>query len=497
MPDEPRLVKADGSLSAKLIMIGEAPGYWEDKFGKPFVGPSFTQCLDPWWTSVGLARKDFWIDNVFPYKPARNNIHAVPKSVMLQWADNLHDRIAELKDPWLIVPTGNTSLMALTGKKEISKHRGSIYEYIDRKGRKIKCIPTYHPAYTFRRPVMAKECIADWKRIAEEVKFRELRLPVREYYIAQTVDDLDWFDNELNGFNADIVAIDAEWAPDKLLCCGFSFESDRSFTVPTTIEWWKTKHKLNIAINFIKCWCESTIPKVLQHGHSDAYVLKRLHNIDIHAYEWDLLAMHHCLDANRPHTLEYMASIDTRQQYWKDEAKDPESIAKYATNFEALLTYNGMDCCVTRELFDVYYGRLDEAGKLETVQELYMSQLPALIRMMLQGIPVDEQMRKRRRSTHQLDIIELQDAMSQMVGEKVFAKKSLRGSVLQRYFYETLNLPKQYRVRKKKGGEHAKTITIDEVAVRRLMLRFPKKLQAFGDLLLKHRRAYQLMTFYG
>jgi len=189
--------------------------------------------------------------------------------------------------------------------------------------------------------------------------------------------------------------------------------------------------------------------------------------------------------------------LPNRQQYWKDEAKDPESIAKYANNFEALLTYNGMDCCVTRELFDVYYNRLEEAGKLETVQELYMSQLPALIRMMLQGIPVDEQMRKRRRSRHQLEVIELQDGMSQMVGEKVFAVKSLRGSVLQRYFYETLGLPKQYRVRKKKGGERERTITIDEVAVRRLMLRYPKKLQQFGDLLLKHRRAYQLMTFYG
>jgi len=192
-----------------------------------------------------------------------------------------------------------------------------------------------------------------------------------------------------------------------------------------------------------------------------------------------------------------MASIDTRQQYWKDEAKDTESIAKYANNFEALLTYNGMDCCVTRELFDVYYEQLRVADKLETVQELYMSQLPALIRMMLQGIPVDEKMRKRRRSHHQLEVIELQDKMSQMVGEKVFAVKSLRGSVLQRYFYETLALPKQYRVRKKKGGEHAKTVTIDEVAVRRLALRYPKKVGKFSELLLKHRRQYQLMTFYG
>jgi len=227
-------------------------------------------------------------------------------------------------------------------------------------------------------------------------------------------------------------------------------------------------------------------------------VLKRLHNIDINSYEWDLLAMHHCLDANRPHDLAYMASIDTRQQYWKEEAKDPESIAKYASNFAALLTYNGMDCCVTRELFDIYYGQLQSAGKLELCQELYMSQLPALIRMMLCGIPVDEQMRKRKRSSQQVEVIELQDAMTKIVGENVFAKKSLRGSVLQRYFYDTLGLPKQYRMRHKKGvAEKVRTITIDEVAVRRLMLRFPKKLQAFGDLLLKHRRQYQLMTFYG
>jgi len=495
MSEELKFVPDDGKKTERIIVCGEAPGYYEAKFGKPFVGPS-GQLLDKWMTDVGLSRKDAYWTNVFPYQPPRNNIHAIPKSVMLQWADNLHDRIAELKDPWLIVPTGNTSLMALTGKKEISKHRGSIYEYVDRKGRHIKCIPTFHPAYTFRRPVMAKECIADWKRIAEEVKFRELRLPVREYYIAQTLDDFKWFHDTMQN-NGGFMAIDAEWTPDKLLCCGFSVNKNFSFTIPTTIEWWKTKEKLAKAIDAIKRWCENSIPKVLQHGHSDAYVLKRLHDININAYEWDLLAMHHCLDANRPHTLEYMASIDTRQQYWKDEAKDPESIAKYATNYEALLTYNGMDCCVTQELFDVYYQQLMDSGKLETVKELYMSQLPALIRLMLQGIPVDERMRIRRRMRHQLEVIELQDQMGEIVGEKVFATKSLRGSVLQRYFYETLALPKQYRVRKKKGGEHTKTITIDEVAVRRLMLRFPKKLQAFGDLLLKHRRQYQLMTFYG
>ena len=44
--------------------------------------------------------------------------------------------------------------------------------------------------------------------------------------------------------------------------------------------------------------------------------------------------------------------MDTREPYWKDEAKDPDEARKYTSDMAAFYTYNGKDCCVTKELID-------------------------------------------------------------------------------------------------------------------------------------------------
>jgi len=188
----PRFVRDDGPRSARLVLIGEAPGGHEDVRGIPFVGPA-GQTIARWWHSVDLTRRDFYITNVYPYQPPNNRLAAIPKSEIADWTVKLHDRLAALDDPWLIVPTGNTALRALTGKVGIMKHRGSIYEYLDRNGRRIKVIPTIHPAATFQTPYHAKRCVRDWQRIAGDVDFRELRLPVREHFIRPSLTDVEDF----------------------------------------------------------------------------------------------------------------------------------------------------------------------------------------------------------------------------------------------------------------------------------------------------------------
>ena len=49
-----------GGLNAKIILIGEAPGYWEEQKKAPFMGPS-GQKLKEWWKLSGLSRNQFYI----------------------------------------------------------------------------------------------------------------------------------------------------------------------------------------------------------------------------------------------------------------------------------------------------------------------------------------------------------------------------------------------------------------------------------------------------
>ena len=57
------VVFSDGRPNPKLMLIGEAPGYWEDMKGLPFVGKA-GQLLDKIFASVGFTRYDIYICNI-------------------------------------------------------------------------------------------------------------------------------------------------------------------------------------------------------------------------------------------------------------------------------------------------------------------------------------------------------------------------------------------------------------------------------------------------
>ena len=67
-----QIVFSAGVPNPKLMLIGEAPGFWEDKKGEPFVGKA-GQLLDKIFASVGLSRqKDVYICNTIKCRPPEN-----------------------------------------------------------------------------------------------------------------------------------------------------------------------------------------------------------------------------------------------------------------------------------------------------------------------------------------------------------------------------------------------------------------------------------------
>lgn len=244
----PGIVPDEGSKGAKLVLIGEAPGEWEDRYCRPFVGPS-GQRWESWLGRFGLARSDFYIANVWQQRPHLNRIETVNREALLEAVDDLHERLAALTDPWLIVPTGNTALRALMGRAlwgkdspKITDWRGSILGYEDRKGRVVKVIPTLHPAFTLREPGAERACLHDWKRVAKDSRFRELRLPHREHHIEPTIIDLEDFVALVLESSAmsptDWMAFDIETTQrqgNQVTCIGFALSPGQSFVVPTTL----------------------------------------------------------------------------------------------------------------------------------------------------------------------------------------------------------------------------------------------------------------------
>lgn len=148
-----QLVFADGVPTAKLMIIGEAPGQDEDKKGKPFVGRS-GKLLDAMLKPIGLSRKEnVYITNVIPWRPAGNRTPSIEDVALC--LPFLYRHI-ELIKPEMIVLLGNVAVQALFSTNTgIMRARGTWFEY-DLNGTKIPALATFHPAFLLRQPQQKK-----------------------------------------------------------------------------------------------------------------------------------------------------------------------------------------------------------------------------------------------------------------------------------------------------------------------------------------------------
>jgi DNA polymerase len=143
------LVFADGNPEARVMFVGEAPGFEEDMQGRPFVGRS-GQLLDRMLKAIGLDRSSAYIANVIPWRPPGNRD---PTPQETEICRPFVERQIFLAAPDFLVPLGGPSVRQLlkttTG---ITKLRGQWHVYQTGR-REIRALPMFHPAYLLRRPL--------------------------------------------------------------------------------------------------------------------------------------------------------------------------------------------------------------------------------------------------------------------------------------------------------------------------------------------------------
>lgn len=161
-------VPGEGNPEARILLIGEAPGFHEDTQGKPFVGNSgkfLTELL----AAAGLSREDVFITNVVKHRPPGNR-DPLPDEMMA--CAHFLDRQIEVIDPDVIVTLGRFSMARFFPGQRISKIHGQAKE-VD--GRFI--VPMYHPAAALHNGALRPEIEADFLKLprllAERDKARE------------------------------------------------------------------------------------------------------------------------------------------------------------------------------------------------------------------------------------------------------------------------------------------------------------------------------------
>jgi DNA polymerase len=163
------LVFGDGCGSARIVLIGEAPGAEEDRRGIPFVGPS-GRLLDRMLTSIQLDRTKVFISNTIFWRPPGNRS---PTSSEVATCMPFVERMIELIDPSILIALGGRAASALLGQAEsVGRLRGRWFSYqTPRLPRPIPTTAIFHPAYLLRSPAQKRlawrDLLAIKKRINE------------------------------------------------------------------------------------------------------------------------------------------------------------------------------------------------------------------------------------------------------------------------------------------------------------------------------------------
>lgn len=159
-------VPGEGSASADIMIIGEAPGKKEDEQGVPFVGAA-GKFLSEMLSTIKLKREDIYITNIVKYRPPENR-DPNPEEIAAceEW---LHEQI-KIIEPKIIVTLGRHAMEHFLPGKKISEVHGQIFKQSIGRISKQTFFVLYHPAAALYNGSLRQTLIADFQKIPDVLK---------------------------------------------------------------------------------------------------------------------------------------------------------------------------------------------------------------------------------------------------------------------------------------------------------------------------------------
>ena len=142
-----------GNPRAKLMIIGEAPGFYEDKQGLPFVGKA-GQLLNQMLKSIGMGEEEVYIANVLKCRPPNNRD---PEAFEISQCRGYLSQQIEIIAPKLILALGRFAGHFLLGKPlPLNRLRQTLHHYNN-----LPFMVSFHPAYLLRNPLDKRKAYLD------------------------------------------------------------------------------------------------------------------------------------------------------------------------------------------------------------------------------------------------------------------------------------------------------------------------------------------------
>lgn len=313
-----RTISSEGpTTGARLAIVGEAPGAYEERTGKPFQGPAGTvldQCLH----SAGLIRSHCYLTNVVKERPEKNDISPYwgPKHGFTDrgqdCVDQLAGELAEV-DAEVIVTMGNVPLAAVAGISGVTKVRGYPFPSTLVPGKTV--VPCIHPAATLRGKYIWRYYIMhDLMRAARYAKDGAV-MPKRDLIYNFTFDEAcEWITAHRN---QPFVSFDIEVIHYEVSCISFSSKSNYAVSIPF-YGVWNAEEEAYLWKLVAELLEDKNVKKVGQNLMFDMAFLAMKNNILVRGEIMDTMVAHGVMYPDFEKGLGFLASIYTDQTYWKD-----------------------------------------------------------------------------------------------------------------------------------------------------------------------------------
>lgn len=165
------VVFGSGNPRARLVFVGEGPGYDEDRVGEPFVGKA-GQLLTKIIQAIQMTRDEVYICNIVKCRPPENrNPEADEITACLPYLK----RQIQAIQPDFICALGTVAAQTLLETKTpVSRLRGRFF---DLEG--VRVLPTYHPAFLLRNPEKKREVWEDMQLLMKTMGIDHPKEPAR------------------------------------------------------------------------------------------------------------------------------------------------------------------------------------------------------------------------------------------------------------------------------------------------------------------------------
>jgi len=490
------LCRPEGPIPARIMLVGEAPGFDEERTGYPFQGVS-GQELNRMLGEAGITRSECFITNVCRVRPPNNDLNLfiakAKKDVTSQHRElkgkwclppviDGHALLAKeisLVKPNVIVALGNTSLWALTGISGVTKWRGSMLHTTGDMGA-TKCIPTYHPAAVLREWSWRAVAVSDLRRAAGFRDGKPYPKPEWKFILrptfSQTMECLSGILQRLDGKTRDTsspdsqpglrLSFDLETRGGHIACAGLSWTLCDAICIPFIHEgfrdYWSAPHEGEIV------WL---LRQVLTHPNAQVVGQNILYDAQYTFRHWrfvpnvvqDCMISQHSIFSDLPKSLAFQASMYCKYySFWKDEGKnwDPK------LGEESLWHYNCLDCVYTDEGGRVELDLVSKL-KLEPVHDFQQKLFWPVLQTMLRGVRIDLDRRKALTSEVTAEIERRKVFLKDLLGHEINPQSPKQMFAL---FYEDLGQP-VIMTRAKKGQPARPTLNDD--ALQTISLREP------------------------